>query len=121
MHGSGHPLATDTSQEAIMKRVLLSALFAAVCMTSTRADDVVEPVHPDIVVHKRPPHAVKERRPPSPGHEYMWIEGYQQWNGTTYAWQPGHWEKPPHDQAIWMAPRWQRREGGYVFTPGWWT
>jgi hypothetical protein len=105
-----------------MRKLLLSALLSGVfCMTSVQGADMVEPLKSDVIVHKKPPKAAPERHPASPGPDYMWIDGYQLWNGAAYAWQPGHWEKPPHEHAIWMEPRWQRREGGYVFTPGWWT
>ena len=105
-----------------MRKFLLSGLLGiAFCVTSVKAADVGVSEKPDMVVHPRPPKVVTERRPPSPGPEYVWIDGYQRWNSSKYAWQPGHWEMPPHEHAVWMAPRWQRREGGYVFTPGWWT
>lgn len=104
-----------------MRKFLLSALLSsAFCMTSVQGADAVVLDKPEVVVHAKPPRSVKEQRPPSPGPEYLWIDGYQNWNGTAYSWQPGHWERPPHEHAIWMAPRWQRRGGGYVFTPGWW-
>jgi hypothetical protein len=96
-----------------MRNVLLSALLGFVfCMTSASAEDVA--------IHARPPKVTAERRPPSLGPEYVWIDGYQRWNGSKYTWQAGHWEMPPHEHAIWMAPRWQRRHEGYFFMEGWW-
>jgi hypothetical protein len=97
-----------------MRKFLLSGLLGtAFWITSAQAADMV--------VHAKPPHVVAEHPsdPPSPGN--VWIGGYQRWDGGKYGWQPGHWEMPPHAHAIWMAPRWQRREGGYVFIQGWWT
>jgi hypothetical protein len=105
-----------------MRKLLLTALLSTgFCMTSMHAADMAEPLKSDVVVHKKPPKPTAERRPASPGTEYLWIDGCQRWDGDKYVWQSGHWEKPPHEHAIWMAPRWERRNGGYVFMEGWWT
>jgi hypothetical protein len=104
-----------------MRKYLLSTLLGtAFFIGSARAEDVDPPVKSEIVVHAKPPHAVAEHPPASPSPGDMWIGGYQAWDGDKYVWQPGHWEKPPHDQAIWMAPRWQRHDHEYVFVEGWW-
>jgi hypothetical protein len=74
----------------------------------------------EVVVRTKPPHAVREHRPPSPGSRYVWIDGYQSWNGRAYAWVPGRWELPPREHAQWVAPKWTHRHDGYVFSEGHW-
>ena len=74
----------------------------------------------DVVVKVRPPKAVVEHRSERPSQEHVWIGGYHKWDGHAYAWEPGRWEKPPHAHAVWVAPRWEHRNGGYVFVEGRW-
>jgi hypothetical protein len=73
-----------------------------------------------VIVREAPPQPVVERRPsrPSPGH--IWIDGYWDWNGRRYVWEPGHWAIPPHEHAVWVAPRYEKDEKGYRYTPGRW-
>lgn len=74
----------------------------------------------EVVVRVGPPHGVVERRPVRPGPRYVWIAGYQRWDGGHYMWVPGRWELPPRERAVWVAPRWQHRHDGYVFFEGHW-
>ena len=79
------------------------------------------PPQPEYVIVREPPPAViVERRPPPPSIEYIWIEGYWNWDGRHYGWQAGHWDRPPHEHFIWIAPRYERHEQGYRYTPGQW-
>jgi hypothetical protein len=109
-----------------MRKLLLGTLLGTTLLVGARAQDVDAPVTADpptkgeLVVHAKPPRAVKEHPPASPAPGDVWIGGYQEWDGNKFVWQPGHWEKPPHEQAIWMAPRWERRGHDYVFMDGWW-
>jgi hypothetical protein len=74
----------------------------------------------EVIVKVAPPAAVVETRPAAPGADYVWIPGYQQWNGTAYVWAPGRWELPPRPHARWVAHRWVHRNGGYVLVEGHW-
>lgn len=73
-----------------------------------------------VVVRIAPPAPVVEHygRPPHPG--YMWIAGYQRWDGGRYVWVPGRWDRPPHPGARWVAHHWVHRNGGYVMVEGHW-
>ncbi|WP_263357316.1 hypothetical protein [Acidicapsa ligni] len=73
-----------------------------------------------VVVQIRPPAPVYERRGRPPGVGYIWIGGYQRWDGRRYVWTPGRWDRPPRRGARWIAPRWERRRGRYVFHDGRW-
>ena len=74
----------------------------------------------EVVVRVGPPHAIVEHRGPRPGPRYVWIDGYHRWDGRAYAWNPGRWELPPRERAVWVAPRWEHRHDGYVFVEGRW-
>ena len=74
----------------------------------------------DVVVKVRPPRAVVERRGARPSREHVWVSGYHKWDGNAYRWEPGRWDRPPRARAVWVAPRWEHRKGGYVFVDGRW-
>ena len=56
------------------------------------------------------------RRSASPGPGYIWIDGYWDWAGRRYAWQPGYWVRRPHSNSYWMSPRYER---GRYFEENW--
>lgn len=96
-----------------MKKYVLRGLLAAgLCIGGLSAAD--------IVVHLRPPALRVEHRPERPGPNYVWVGGYHRWEGNAYVWEPGRWEVPPHQHAVWVAPRWDHRHDGYVFVRGYW-
>lgn len=74
----------------------------------------------EIVVRIGPPRSVVQRRPPAPGRGYVWIPGYQNWNGRSHEWTQGRWEQPPRRNAHWERHRWQKRNGGWVLVEGRW-
>ena len=74
----------------------------------------------DLVIKLRPPVSIKEHRTAAPSREHVWVGGYHRWDGNTYAWQPGGWEKRPRPHAVWVAPRYTHRRDGYVFVAGHW-
>jgi hypothetical protein len=69
----------------------------------------------DIVVHIRPPRPIVQRRVPAPARGYVWLPGYQNWNGRSYVWVPGRWAFPPRPRAHWVPPRWVHRGHNWVF------
>ena len=96
-----------------MKKLILSAVLGtAFCIGSINAAD--------IVVKLKPPALKVEKRPAAPGEGYVWVGGYHRWDGNAYVWTPGEWQRPPHEHAVWVAPRWEHRNGGYVFVEGRW-
>jgi hypothetical protein len=96
-----------------VKNFILSALVtAAFCSGLATAGEVVVTV--------KPPRLVVEHRPARPSPRHVWIGGYHRWDGNAYAWEPGRWEVPPREHAVWVAPRWEHRHGGYVFIEGRW-
>jgi hypothetical protein len=77
-------------------------------------------LYADVVVRIAPPRPVVERHDRAPGRGYIWINGYQRWDGRRYVWAPGRWELPPRPHAHWQPHRWHKRHGEYVFEEGRW-
>jgi len=75
-----------------------------------------------VVVRIGPPRAQVERRPQSPGRGYVWVQGYQNWDGNRHSWTNGRWEQPPQGRRRWEKHHWvkQRRGGGWVLVAGRW-
>lgn len=55
---------------------------------------------------------------PTPGH--VFISGHWSWSDGAYSWDEGHWELPPSASAVWIAPKWEKRDRGYMLVPGCW-
>lgn len=56
----------------------------------------------------------------APGPKYVWIGGFYRWTGSRYVWVGGRWVVPARAGAVWVAPRWVPRNGGFVFVTGRW-
>lgn len=77
--------------------------------------------------HLRVPLIVVEEAPPPPPRQevavarpdYIWINGYQRWDGGHYVWQEGRYvrERPGYAYA---PGRWQRQGHGHVWIEGTW-
>jgi hypothetical protein len=96
----------------MLRKGLIGLAFAGVLTLGTAMAEVV--------VRVAPPAAVVETRPAAPGPGYVWVNGYQNWNGSAYVWVPGGWQQPPRPHARWVAHRWVRRHGGWVMVEGHW-
>jgi hypothetical protein len=73
-----------------------------------------------VVIRIGPPPPIVERRGPPPERGFVWIDGYQRWEGGRYIWTPGRWERPPHPGARWVAHHWAHRHGQWVLIEGHW-
>jgi hypothetical protein len=73
-----------------------------------------------VIVRVAPPVEVVEERGVAPSPNHVWVGGYHRWDGNAYRWQAGRWAVPPRARAAWVAPRWERRGGGYYFHGGRW-
>lgn len=80
----------------------------------------VEPQPSYVVVQQAPPPMIVERQPPRPSASYVWIDGYWNWDGQRYVWEPGHYVVPPQPNVVWIAPRYDREPHGYRYAPGQW-
>ena len=63
-----------------------------------------------------PPPRVVAVRPPAPGPDFIWVEGYWYPVGGHYRWHEGYWTRPPYPGAIWVAPH----HNGERFFAGYW-
>jgi hypothetical protein len=64
---------------------------------------------------------VIEKRDHRPGGEYVWVQGYHNYDGGHYVWVQGRWERPPRHHSHWVAHHWVHRHGGYVLVQGHWS
>jgi hypothetical protein len=67
-----------------------------------------------------PPIHEPELRLVSPGPEYVWVDGYQEWTGSAYIWVPGRWVIPPRPHAVWVPGHWDHDRHGWFFIVGRW-
>ena len=67
-----------------------------------------------------PPLEVNVVAGPRPSPYHIWINGYWGWDGGRRRWVASHWELPPHGHGAWVEPRWEHREGRYVYVRGYW-
>jgi hypothetical protein len=108
---SGPPTAQAVRRN-IMRKLILSSLFAfAVGIGTAQAQ---------IVIKVRPPKIQVENRGARPSKDHVWVGGYHKWDGNAYGWEKGRWEAPPRPKAVWVAPRYNHTRDGYVFVEGRW-
>src|SRR5580704_801276 len=62
----------------MLKKLLIGSSFGLLLAAGT--------IFAEVVVTVRPPAAIVETRPASPGPNYVWIAGYHRWDGHAYAW-----------------------------------
>jgi WXXGXW repeat (2 copies) len=73
-----------------------------------------------MIIREAPPPPRQEFMVVRPSPRHVWIAGYWRHDGRTYIWMSGHWEQPPREGFFWVAPRWEFRDGGWVFAEGRW-
>ena len=71
-------------------------------------------------VRVAPPPPVVERPYAAPGRGYVWVPGYQRWDGRRYNWTGGRWVLPPRRAAVWVPGRWDRGPNGWHWVGGRW-
>jgi len=54
--------------------------------------------------------------PPTPGPEFVWVEGYWYPVKKKYKWHPGYWTQAPYPGARWVVPHYERGQ----FFEGYW-
>lgn len=95
-----------------MKRALLQAiLISGLSLAAANAQ---------VYVRVGPPPPPREVVTVRPGPQYVWVQGYQQWNGRRYVWVPGRWVVPPRRYRNWKPGRWEQTRRGYIWRDGRW-
>ena len=95
----------------ILKRLMGLVFVGALSFSAMAAD---------IVIRLAPPRIVRERRPPPPSRQHVWVNGYQRWDGNAYSWNQGRWEQPPRPRARWVSHHYVHQKGGWVLVDGHW-
>jgi hypothetical protein len=84
----------------------------------------VTPVERDVaVIQVAPPPPRREVipvLPPDRAKREHWQPGHWRWDGRDYVWVEGRYAVRPRAEAVWIAPRWDRRGSGWVFVEGRW-
>lgn len=96
----------------MVRKIALAVLLALVLAPAASLAQVV--------IRIGPPAPIIERPGPPPERGFVWIAGYHRWDGAQYVWVPGHYERPPHPGAHWVAHRWVHRHGEWVLVEGHW-
>jgi hypothetical protein len=78
-----------------------SPIFGDISLNVRVDDGPPAPRHEEIDVRNRP------------GADYVWTEGF--WDGSPghYVWVAGRWDHPPHPNARWIAPHWDKDHDGH--------
>jgi hypothetical protein len=80
---------------------------------------VPEPPPSDTAAQTPPPAPLVETAPPTPGQDYVWVDGDWVWNGG-WVWVGGHWVLPPFPGALWFHGGWVRGGRGFLRQRGHW-
>lgn len=108
-----------------LKSILLIALGSALvtgCVVHERVVYREAPpavVGQEVVVTEAAPAPLVETVTVSPGPGYVWIGGGWVWHGH-WVWAHGHWGHPPRPGAVWVAHRYEYRNGVHVYIRGGW-
>jgi hypothetical protein len=110
---------------AFFRWVAAAVLMANVAFVAPLQADPKGPKKPKarisrVYVKAKPPVTLVEVRPVAPGTEYVWMPGYQRWNGRTYQWVPGRWGRTPHGRSQFTPAGWRRDARGWYFVEGSW-
>jgi len=99
-----------------MRKAKCGAAIAALIMTAA----VAAPARSQVYVHVGPPAPQHEVVVARPGPAYVWVPGYQSWNGRAYVWVAGRWMMPPAGLHAWVPGRWVSSPRGWYWIPGHW-
>lgn len=96
---------------ALVGKILLAAALLFAAAPTSHAQISV-----GIQIGTPPPPRALAVIPPSPGPDFVWIEGYWYPVGRHYRWHGGYWTRPPYAGARWVAPR----HDGERYYAGYW-
>ncbi|MGO4211575.1 YXWGXW repeat-containing protein [Terriglobus sp. 2YAB30_2] len=73
-----------------------------------------------VTIGTPPPPLRYEVAPPTPGPDYLWVDGYWSVSGRRYVWVPGHWERRPYAGAYYTHPHYDHYPEGWRLHEGHW-
>ncbi len=92
----------------------------AVVVTPVPPPPVVVAPAPAVIIDQPPPPVIVESIPAPPAVGFVWIPGYYGVVGRSWVWVRGHYERPPHPGAVWVAPEHIRHGAQFEFRGGHW-
>ena len=96
----------------MIKKIALALLFAfTLCPAASFAQ---------LAIRIGPPAREHENRGRAPERGYVWIGGYQRYEGDRYVWTPGRWERPPQEHQRWVGHKWRNNHGQWEMQEGHW-
>jgi hypothetical protein len=95
-----------------MKKIVLALLLAFTLFPAASFAQIAIRIGPPARMHE------DRGRPPERG--FVWINGYQRWEGDHYVWVPGHWDRPPQRGQRWVGHRWKHRGDHWEMQEGHW-
>ena len=99
-------------------KLMTAALGAAVF--STAAVPAFSQIGFGVTIGRTPPPLRYERRPPAPGPDFVWVDGFWRWDEGRYVWVPGRWDRPPFAGAYWSHPHYDHYADGWHYHEGHW-
>lgn len=107
----------------MLRRTVLS-VGPAVLAVVLAAPAIAQPYHSNLEIHvanTAPPRAKRERRPPRPDRESVWLKGYWHWEGNRWNWVDGRWERPADRSYHWVGARYRHEGDSYRYEPPHWS
>jgi len=108
----------------VLQRTVLGAVLIGGAALSALAQPQISISPPGLdvrIVTRRPPPLRYERRIPSPGRGYVYVKGFWNWDGNSWQWVPGRWDRPAVADAYWIPARYVRTSRGTIYEPGHWS
>jgi hypothetical protein len=97
-----------------MRRWLSTAVLAGTLALGAASAQVYARIGP-------PPAPPREYVPVRPGPRYVWVGGFQRWDGARYVYVPGRWVLPPQPYYHrWVPGHWRETGRGWVWVEGHW-
>ncbi len=90
--------------------VLAASMLAAACGAA----------YGRVYVRTGPPPVRAEVVGVAPGAGYVWVPGYYRYDGGSYVWVGGRWDRPPRRNARWERGHWERDRRGWYYVEGHW-
>jgi WXXGXW repeat (2 copies) len=107
----------------VLQRTILGAFLIGGTALGALAQIPIPPL-PGLDVRittRRPPALRVERRLPSPGAGYVYVNGFWNWDGGRWGWVPGRWDRPAVADGYWIPARYVRSGRSTIYEPGHWS
>jgi hypothetical protein len=98
----------------------MRSLTAALLLGASLAAGACAGTSGRLYVRTGPPPLRTEAVLVSPGPAYVWVPGYDRYDGRAYVWEAGRYERPPRPRARWVAGHWQQERRGWFWVDGHW-